>query len=110
MDKEGHDRNARIRQLNDAFRRTFSGGRVTLTSGVDALPDMVKAQALQLVRVFDYFNEDNDPHGEHDFGSFELADHKFFWKIDLYEEPDVKDANRELVVTRVLTLMLAEEY
>jgi Protein of unknown function (DUF3768) len=66
VDKEDHDRNARIRQLNDAFRRTFSGGRVTLTSGVDALPNMIKARALQLVRVFDYFNEDNDPRGEHD--------------------------------------------
>jgi hypothetical protein len=113
MDKEGHDRNARIRQLNDAFRRTFSGGRVTLTSGVDALPDMIKARALQLVRVFDYFNEDNDPHGEHDFGSFELANFKFFWKIDYYDQrcecgsEDPSDAER---TTRVLTLMLASEY
>jgi hypothetical protein len=31
-------------------------------------------------------------------------------KIDLYEEPDVKGANEEPVVTRVLTIMLAEEY
>jgi hypothetical protein len=30
-------------------------------------------------------------------------------KIDLYEEPDVKGANEEPVVTRVLTIMLAEE-
>jgi hypothetical protein len=28
----------------------------------------------------------------------------------LYEEPDVKGANGEPVVTRVLTIMLAEEY
>jgi hypothetical protein len=40
---------ARIRELNDAFRRTFSGGRVMLTCGVDALPDLIKARALQLV-------------------------------------------------------------
>jgi hypothetical protein len=32
------------------------------------------------------------------------------FKIDLYEEPDVKGSNREPVVTRVLTIMLAEEY
>jgi hypothetical protein len=113
MDKEGHDRNARIRQLNDAFRRTFSGGRVTLTSGVDALPDLIKARALQLVRVFDYFNEDNDPHGEHDFGSFELTDYKFFWKIDYYDQrcelgsEDPADPER---TTRVLTIMLSSEY
>jgi hypothetical protein len=63
MDIKNKDRTARIRDLNDAFRRNFSGGRVTLTSGVDALPELIKARALQLVRVFDYFNEDNDPHG-----------------------------------------------
>ena len=47
---------------------------------------------------------------EHDFGSFECAGTTIFWKIDLYEEPDVKSANGEPVVTRVLTIMLAEEY
>jgi hypothetical protein len=113
MDKEGHDRNARIRQLNDAFRRTFSGGRVTLTSGVDALPVLMKARALQLVRVFDYFNEDNDPHGEHDFGSFELANFTFFWKIDYYDRAcqfGSEDPANPVKTTRVLTIMLAREY
>jgi hypothetical protein len=38
-------RTARIRELNDAFRRTFAGGKVTVTAGVYALPDMVKAAA-----------------------------------------------------------------
>ena len=33
-------RTARIRELNDAFRRTFSGGKVTMTAGVYALPDI----------------------------------------------------------------------
>ena len=112
-DMEKRDRTTRIRDLNDAFRRTFSGGRVTLTSGVDALPDLIKARALQLVRIFDDFSEDNDPHGEHDFGSFELANFTFFWKIDYYDErcesgsEDPSDPER---TTRVLTLMLASEY
>ena len=43
------DKSARIRQLNDAFRRTFVGGRVMMTAGVDALPDMVKAAIKLLV-------------------------------------------------------------
>ena len=35
--------------------------------------------------AFDDFNEDNDPHREHDFGSFELEGEKLFWKIDYYD-------------------------
>jgi hypothetical protein len=31
-------------------------------------------------------------------------------KKDLYEDPDVKGANGEPIVTRVLTIMLANEY
>jgi hypothetical protein len=73
---------ARIRALNDAFRRSFSGGNVVMTAGVDELPDMVKAEALKRAATFCDFNEDNDPHGEHDFGAFELCGRKFFWKID----------------------------
>ena len=102
--------NKKIALLNDMFRKTFKGGKVLFTSSVDALPAMVKAAALRNVAEFEEFTADNDPHGEHDFGSFDLCSRKFFWKIDLYEEPDVKDANGEPVVTRVLTLMLAEEY
>ena len=65
---------------------------------------------LKRAATFDDFTPDNDPYGEHDFGSFELCSRKFFWKIELYEEPGVKDKNGEPVVTRVLTIMLAHEY
>ena len=104
---------ARIRELNDAFRRTFAGGKVTMTAGVDALPDMVKAAALQKAATFDQFNEDNDPHGEHDFGSFELCGRKFFWKIDCYDaaiEYGSEDPSDPSQTTRVLTVMLSSEY
>ena len=57
----------RIRELNDTFRRSFVGGRVMLTSGVDALDDDIKAKVLVAVRTFQDFDEDNDPHKEHDF-------------------------------------------
>ena len=62
-------------------------------------PEMVKAAALQKAATFDQSNEDNDPHGEHDFGSFELCGRRFFWKIDLYEEPGVKSEMENLSST-----------
>jgi hypothetical protein len=37
------------------------------------------------VETFGSFTPDNDPHGEHDFGAFEHAGHKIFWKIDYYD-------------------------
>jgi hypothetical protein len=103
----------RIRELNDAFRRTFGGGHVVMTAGVDALPDMVKATALVRVTEHETFDVDSDPYGEHDFGKFELCSRRFFWKIDYYDESgefgsaDPADPSK---TKRVLTLMLAEEY
>jgi hypothetical protein len=107
------DRSGRIRDLNDAFRQTFSGGKVMMTCGVAELPDMVKAAALCKVAEFKEFTKDNDPHGEHDFGSFELVNRKFFWKIDYYDErfeSGSEDPADPQKTTRVLTVMLAAEY
>ena len=57
--------------------------------------------------------EDNDPHGEHDFGSFELCGRKLFWKIEYYD-PDLQHGSEDPAdpakTMRVLTVMLAEEY
>ena len=107
------DKTAHIRELNDALRRTFAGGRVMLTAGVDALLNAEKAAVLAKVRTFDAFNGDNDPHGEHDFVSFDHEGAKYFAKMDYYdpgmchasEEPD--DASKTV---RVLTVMRTDEY
>jgi len=102
-----------IALLNDAFRRTFCGGKVMMTVGVAELPDCVKAEALRQVADFSGFTQENDPFGEHDFGSFDLVGRKFFWKIDYYDKEcefgsgDPTDPEK---TTRVLTLMLAQEY
>ncbi|WP_237480602.1 DUF3768 domain-containing protein [Lichenibacterium dinghuense] len=102
-----------IRRLNDAFRQSFTGGRVTLTAGVGALPDRVRAEVIAAVRTFDRFDADNDPYGEHDFGVVDIGEVRAFWKIDPYDRslrlhsPDAADP---AVTVRVLTLMLAEEY
>jgi hypothetical protein len=105
----------RIRDLNDAFRKTLDPtlGRTVLTTGVSALPSDVRAMAIRKVATFDAFNGDNDPHGEHDFGAFDLAGHKFFFKLDYYDpglEFGSDDPAEPAKTTRVLTLMLAEEY
>jgi hypothetical protein len=63
----------KISALNDAFRNTFEGGQLIITASVSALPPVLVSEALQRVRTFNGFTPDNDPHGEHDFGSFEVA-------------------------------------
>ena len=103
----------RIRELNDAFRRTFRGGKVLVTSSVDALPDCVKANALLKVSTFASFEDDHFAYSEHDFGSFELVGRKFLWKINYYDallERGSEDPADPEKTTRVLTLMLAEDY
>jgi len=105
-------RTGRIRELNDAFRRTFVGGAVMITAGVEALPPDQRRSLLQKVRSFNAFSEDNDPHSEHDFGAVDEGE-RYFWKIDYYDRsmehgsPDPADL---AVTTRVLTIMRADEY
>lgn len=104
---------AKIRELNDAFRTTMTGGQVMMTAGVDALASDVKAMVIRRVATFSDFNADNDPHQEHDFGSFTLAGRKFFFKIDAYDAEmqfGSEDPTDPVKTTRVLTIMLAEEY
>ena len=110
--KQGKARE-RICELNDAFRRSFIGGRVMLTQSVAALANETKAKLLAEVRAFSYFDGGNDPHGEHDFGSLVTGGTKFFWKIDYFDlamsQHSVNAANAEATV-RVLTIMRADEY
>jgi len=68
---------------------------------------------LAKVRAFDGFTEDNDAHAEHDFGVVDFGKVSCFWKIEYYDRgmemmsPDPADPS---VTTRVLTIMLADEY
>ena len=104
-----------IRRLNDAFRRSLSGGggKWLLTPGISALPTPEQAAVLSKVMAFDQFSEDNDPHGEHDFGAIDHAGNRIFWKIDYYDlsmEGGSEDPADIAKTTRVLTIMLADEY
>jgi len=102
-----------IRELNDYLRQRFSGGKVMITQGVQALSMEVQAKVIDAVRGFDAFTQDNDPYGTHDFGAFETDGQKLMWKIDAYDKsleygsPNAADPD---VTTRVLTIFLASEY
>lgn len=105
---------ARIRELNDAFRMGVpdpSGWFAT--AGVTDLGTSFLASAVNAVRSFTDFTDDNDPYGEHDFGAVEIGGERVFWKIDYYDQtltagsPDPGDPQ---VTKRVLTIMLASEY
>ena len=101
----------KIAALNDAARTTLTGCRVAVTPGIADLGDV--GEIFERVTSYADFNSRNDPHGEHDFGSFEFAGQLVFWKIDYYDldllmhSPDPSDPT---VTTRVLTVMLGQEY
>jgi hypothetical protein len=103
----------RIRSLNDAFRRNLLNGHAVMTNGVVALGAEAVARIVRTIEVYDDFCHANDPHQEHDFGSFEADGHTIFFKIDYYDStlsrhsPDPADP---AVTERVITIMLAEEY
>ena len=102
-----------IKTLNDNFRKTFTGGQVLLTAGINSKPVDDVANILSMVRNFNKFTSDNDPYGEHDFGSFDYKGDKVFWKIDYYDLNNLylsaNPANPN-ITNCVLTIMLAEEY
>ncbi len=105
---------SRIRDLNDAMRNTgISSGRWMMTAGVQALGPEFILLATRAVQTFSAFTDDNDPYGEHDFGAFDIAGDRLFWKIDYYDR-DLRygsnDPSDPSVTTRVLTIMLASEY
>ena len=68
---------------------------------------------LQKVRRFEAFTPDNDPYGEHDFGSFDFKGQRIYWKFDYYDRMSryhSSDPTSTRMTNRVLTVMLAEEY
>lgn len=112
--------NTVIAKNNDTLRRLMVGqdlvpGTIFQTAGVDSLPDEEQRLVRIKVQNFDAFNEDNDPYGEHDFGSVQVLGEKYFWKIDYFEDAtcefgfDFQTADKDEAF-RVLTIMKADEY
>ena len=104
-----NETSAKIAQLNDAARS--NAANYMATRGIMSLEEVAISEIFVAVQEFRDFTEDNDPYGEHDFGSFTVAGNKVFWKIDYYQQDlsgwcDPLDPD----CRRVLTIMLAEEY
>lgn len=119
------DKTTSIREQNDAFRCHTAmadargiKGQFLITEGVSAKPEKDRGMILDLVRMFGQYDglefaEENDPHGEHDFGAFDYRGQKFFWKIDYYNcdlTAGSEDPANPTLTQRVLTVMLASEY
>jgi hypothetical protein len=107
-------RTARIAELNDLARTAMGvASKLVQTEGVCALPDADQSRIRELVELHSDFSPKNDPHGERDFGVIHHNGNKLFWKIDYYDKSleygseAPEDPSR---TTRVLTIMLAEEY
>ncbi len=106
-------RSAAIRDLNDQFRRSLVGGSLILTASIIALGSDHQALIIAAVQAFDAFTADNDPYGEHDFGSLSVVGEHIFFKIDYFDltramhSPDAVNVS---MTERVLTIMLASDY
>lgn len=111
--QEHNEFTQKVAALNDELRIYGLGGRVMVTQGIDALDAATQLQVMQAVQQFSDFHPDNDPYGEHDFGSVIVQGMTVFWKIDYYDKnyqmlsPDKSDP---AVTNRVLTIMHASEY
>ena len=116
---------ATIAALNDAMRhnihRMQGFNQIVVTAGISAMIGDVanwtafrrQRDLLRFVREYNDFSEDNDPHGERDFGVFDWEGTRCYWKIDYYDpklEWGSSDPSDPAQTARVLTILRADEY
>ena len=124
------EQTARIARLNDLARSAMGVACTAIaTDGFRTLPTADQSRVRELIETFDAFDENNNPHGERDFGCiYQLTDGRWtterprvpdderervFWKLDYYDRAmrfASDDAADPAVTRRVLTIMLADEY
>jgi len=88
-------------------------GQVLVTPGVSGEGAAFQAAALVAVAADTKFTEDNDPYGDHSFGTVTVSKQKLFWKIDLYDLEFKFGSERPFdptVTQRALTIMCPSEY
>jgi hypothetical protein len=104
----------RIAELNDRFRkgdRTL--GKYSMSQQVSALALEEKGQLIQFIRAFEDFTSENDPYGEHDFGSIGMKGEMYYFKIDYYDSEfmyGAEDPSDGCNTRRLMTIMHSSEY
>ena len=84
-----------------------------MTRGISALDPALQQRIITAISSFNDFTADNDPHGEHDCAILSVDGLRILFKIDyydlsmLYASEDPADPQK---TTRVMTIMLTEEY
>ena len=124
------EQTARIARLNDLARSAMGVACTAVaTIGFRSLPPSDQSRVRELIETFDAFDEENDPHGERDFGCiYQLGNGRWtterprvpdderervFWKLDCYDRDfrfGSEDAANPAITRRVLTIMLSDEY
>jgi len=111
-----------IRELNDKARaellvpeneRTVPCLHVLTKGTADCFKGDALRHVIESVANYTDFNEENDPHAEHDYASFDYLDTRVLWKVDYYDNnmEYLSDDPADLTKTkRVLTIYLASEH
>ena len=113
MSNKEKERIAKIRDLNDHLKKTFTGGTVLLTRGIRSKSPLELCEILEKVKNFNEFNKSNDPYGEHDYGRFTHNGENIMFKIDYYNKTYDRmsdDPSNPDITNRVMTIMCADEY
>jgi hypothetical protein len=109
------EKKAKVRELNDELRTKGGArnGKIIFTGALGQ--DSVEKRLIvyRAARAFNTFTEQNDPHGEHDFGRFNVGDEEFMFKFDYFaldemfgsEHPE--DPNATI---RIMSIFYASDY
>ena len=104
----------KIAELNDRLRAgDYSVGIWNTTPSIRALDSIEQQELFRMIRTFDNFESGNDSYGERDFGSVDLDEERYFFKIDYFDKKlrnASEDPSNTEITTRVMTIMHSSEY